>query len=40
MLLGGAQYGRMTGRFAASPIVRDAGSADQWVGGVGIAYQF
>ena len=40
VLLGGAQYGRMTGRFAASPIVRDAGSADQWVGGVGIAYQF
>lgn len=40
VLIGGAQYGRMLGRYADSPIVADAGSADQWLGGVGLAYQF
>ncbi len=40
VLIGGVQYGRVTGRFAASPIVRIAGDADQWIGGAGIAYQF
>lgn len=40
VLLGGVQYGRMAGRFAASPIVRIAGDADQWIGGAGVAYQF
>lgn len=40
VLIGGAQYGRMLGRFADSPIVADAGSADQWLGGIGLAYQF
>ena len=40
VLLGGAQYGRLLSRFADSPIVKDAGSADQWVFGGGLAYQF
>lgn len=40
VLIGGAQYGRMLGRYADSPIVADAGDADQWLGGIGIAYQF
>lgn len=39
-LIGGAQYGRMASRFADSPIVAEAGSADQWLAGLGIAYQF
>lgn len=39
-LIGGAQYGRMASRFADSPIVAEAGSADQWLAGAGIAYQF
>ena len=40
VLIAGAQYGRMLGRYADSPIVAEAGDADQWLGGVGIAYQF
>ena len=40
VLIGGAQYGRMLGRYADSPIVADAGDADQWLGGIGLAYQF
>ena len=40
VLIGGAQYGRMTSRFAASPIVDIAGSKDQWLAGGGLAYQF
>lgn len=40
VLIGGAQYGRMTSRFGDSPIVSIAGSRDQWLGGVGLAYQF
>ncbi|WP_179101948.1 MipA/OmpV family protein [Sphingopyxis sp. KK2] len=40
VLIGGAQYGRMLGRYADSPIVADAGSVDQWLGGIGLAYQF
>ncbi|KTE37487.1 MULTISPECIES: MipA/OmpV family protein [unclassified Sphingopyxis] len=40
VLIGGAQYGRMLGRYADSPIVADAGSADQFLGGIGLAYQF
>lgn len=40
VLIGGAQYGRMTGRIARSPIVRIAGEADQWLAGAGLAYQF
>ena len=34
------QYGRMLGRYARSPIVADAGDADQWLGGLGLAYTF
>lgn len=33
-------YGRMLGRYKDSPIVRDAGSAGQWLGGLGVAYTF
>lgn len=40
VLIGGAQYGRMTSRFADSPIVSIAGSKDQWLAGGGVAYQF
>ncbi|MBA3940270.1 MAG: MipA/OmpV family protein [Sphingopyxis sp.] len=40
VLIGGAQYGRMTSRFADSPIVDIAGSRDQWLAGGGVAYQF
>lgn len=40
VLIGGAQYGRLGQRFADSPIVKDAGSADQWLFGAGLAYQF
>lgn len=40
VLVGGAQYGRIMGRYADSPIVAEAGDADQWVFGGGVAYQF
>jgi outer membrane scaffolding protein for murein synthesis (MipA/OmpV family) len=40
VMIGGAQYGRLGQRFADSPIVKDAGSADQWTFGGGLAYQF
>lgn len=40
VLIGGAQYGRMTSRYGDSPIVSIAGSRDQWLGGLGLAYQF
>lgn len=33
-------YGRILGRYADSPIVKDAGSRNQWLGGLGIAYTF
>jgi outer membrane protein len=34
----GGMYTRITGDGADSPVVRDRGSANQWIGGVGIAY--
>jgi outer membrane scaffolding protein for murein synthesis (MipA/OmpV family) len=40
VLVGGAQYGKLMGRYADSPIVADVGSADQWLFGGGVAYQF
>ena len=40
VLIGGAQYGRLTGRYGDSPIVGIAGSRSQWLAGGGIAYQF
>lgn len=40
VLIGGAQYGKLTGRYADSPIVSQAGDADQWLFGGGVAYQF
>ena len=33
-------YSRLFGRYADSPIVADAGSRDQWMGGIGLAYTF
>jgi MipA family protein len=39
-VVAGGQYGRVLGRYGRSPIVRDAGSANQWLGGVGVAYSF
>ncbi len=35
-----AGYGRVLGRYAESPIVRDAGNRNQGLGGLGIAYSF
>ena len=35
-----ANYGRIVGPAADSPIVRDRGSRDQWTGAVGITYTF
>ncbi len=40
VLIGGAQYGRLTSRYGDSPIVDIAGSRDQWLFGGGLAYQF
>ncbi|WP_194954475.1 MipA/OmpV family protein [Sphingopyxis solisilvae] len=40
VLIGGAQYSRLTGRFADSPIVAQAGKPGQWLFGGGLAYQF
>jgi len=40
VLIGGAQYGRLLSRYADSPIVSQVGSADQWLFGGGLAYQF
>lgn len=39
-LFGAAGYGRIIGRYAASPLVRDAGSRNQFLGGIGVAYTF
>lgn len=40
ILVAGGTYGRLLGRYARSPIVRDAGDRNQWLGGAGIAYSF
>jgi MipA family protein len=39
-LLAGAQFSRLQGRYARSPIVRNAGQRGQWIGGIGAAYSF
>jgi MipA family protein len=39
-VVAGLQYGRLLGRYAQSPIVRVAGRAGQWQGGVGVGYSF
>ncbi|MEY4869859.1 MAG: hypothetical protein RIS11_1053, partial [Pseudomonadota bacterium] len=39
-LFGLAGYKRLLGQYARSPIVRDAGSADQFLGIAGIAFAF
>ncbi len=40
VMIGGAQYGRLLSRYADSPVVSQVGSADQWLFGGGLAYQF
>ncbi|MCL6250510.1 MipA/OmpV family protein [Altererythrobacter sp. KTW20L] len=39
-LFGIASYSRLQGDFAASPLVRDAGSANQFFGSAGVGYTF
>jgi len=39
-LVGGLAYTRLLGDIADSPVVRLAGSRDQWMGGLGLAYTF
>lgn len=39
-LTGAVVYSRLTDRYARSPIVADAGSRNQWIGALGIAYSF
>jgi MipA family protein len=39
-LVGGGTYRRLLNDFAASPITRDAGSRNQWMGVVGLAFSF
>ncbi|MGE4322078.1 MAG: MipA/OmpV family protein [Sphingobium sp.] len=39
-VVGTVGYARMLGRYGDSPIVADAGSRDQWIGALGIAYTF
>nr|WP_277923539.1 MipA/OmpV family protein [Sphingomonas sp. TREG-RG-20F-R18-01] len=39
-LVAGGTYSRMLGDFANSPIVRVAGSRNQWIGAAGVAYTF
>lgn len=39
-VVGGATYGRMEGDIARSPLVAIAGSRDQWLGTLGLAYTF
>ncbi|RMB51574.1 outer membrane scaffolding protein for murein synthesis (MipA/OmpV family) [Sphingomonas sp. PP-CE-3A-406] len=36
----GVLYGRLLGKYKDSPIVADVGSADQWMGAVGLTYTF
>lgn len=39
-LVGGVTYRRLLGDMAASPVVSIAGSRDQWMGALGLAYSF
>lgn len=39
-IVGGCTYGRMEGDIARSPLVTIAGSRDQWLGALGLAYTF
>ena len=39
-LIGFGGYRRLVGDFKDSPVVRDAGRADQFSGGVGIGFRF
>ena len=39
-LLGGVTYTKMLGSIADSPVISIAGSRDQWMAGVGLAYTF
>lgn len=37
-IFGAGQYSRLVGDFKRSPIVSDRGSANQWIGAIGLAY--
>ncbi|MBB4640326.1 MipA/OmpV family protein [Rhizorhapis suberifaciens] len=37
---GGVSYSRLLGKYADSPIVSEAGDADQWAAAVGLSYTF
>ena len=39
-LVGGGTYTRLMNSFADSPIVSIAGSRNQWIGALGVAYTF
>jgi MipA family protein len=39
-VVAGAQYGRVQGRYAKSPIVAVAGKRGQWIAGLGVGYSF
>ena len=39
-LVGGGTYSRLVGDAAASPVVRDVGTPNQWLGAIGVAYTF
>ncbi|MGU3389687.1 MipA/OmpV family protein [Sphingomonas sp. M1A8_2b] len=39
-IVGGGTYGRMESKIARSPLVAIAGSRDQWLGTIGLAYTF
>lgn len=39
-LVGTGSYGRVVNSIGRSPLVKDAGSPDQWLGAVGLAYTF
>jgi outer membrane scaffolding protein for murein synthesis (MipA/OmpV family) len=39
-VFGVGQYSRLVGDFKRSPIVSDRGSANQWLGALGLAYTF
>lgn len=40
LLSAGARYERLVGDAKSSPVVDQRGSANQWIGGVGVAYMF
>jgi MipA family protein len=39
-VIAGGAYSRLLGSYSYSPIVRTAGSPNQWLGAAGLAYTF